>query len=200
VPGFSFLEYRMPRCSHDVPLEQACSKCTAEGLANVTEAHTEKEMLDVDVLLPGHAPRKETALFEHSRKLLIKREGGRCFVSGMTADQLGAPLEAHHHPIERCFAEVIDWHRFSADCKAGHWGPYAQAFDWDSFLSATPFDPYRFVDDMTVNGLLLGKQFHIIKDAGIHMLPFPIWIVQKYALEGYRFTPSEVIHHEGSTP
>ena len=30
-----------------------------------------------------------TALFEHSRKLLIAREGGRCFVSGMTAEQLG---------------------------------------------------------------------------------------------------------------
>ena len=77
----------------------------------------------VDVLLPGHAPRKATALFERTRKLLIEREGARCFVSRMTAEELGAPLEAHHHPIERCFAEIINWSAFSEDCKAGHWGP-----------------------------------------------------------------------------
>lgn len=184
-------------------------------MTDVTQTHEEKETLVVDVLLPGHAPRKETALFEHSRKLLIQREGGRCFISGMTADELGEPLEAHHHPIERCFAEIIDWSRFAADCKAGHWGPHAQAFDWDKFFAGAkavtvaaetplhphttylvPADPYLFVDDMTVNGLLLGKQFHTVKDAGIHALPFPIWIVQKYAREGYQFTPTEVIHHD----
>lgn len=162
----------------------------------VTEIHEEKETLVVDVLLPGHAPRTTTPLFRHSREKLIERESGRCFISGMTAEALSAPLEAHHHPIERCFAEIIDWSRFAADCKAGHWGPHAQAFDWDAFLSATPFDPYRFVDDMTVNGVLLGKQFHTAKDAGIHMLPYPIWIVQKYAREGYQFSPTEIIHHD----
>lgn len=180
----------------------------------VEQIHEQKETLAVDVLIPGHAPRKETALFEHSRKLLIEREGGRCFISGMTAEQLGAPVEAHHHPVERCFAEVIDWSRFATDCKAGHWGPHAQAFDWDGFFKGArqmtvagetplhpdytyliPADPYLFVDDMTVNGLLLGKQFHTAKDAGIHTLPFPDWIVQKYAIEGYRFSPTEVIHH-----
>lgn len=181
----------------------------------VEQTHEEKETLVVDVLLPGHAPRKATALFERTRKQLIERERGRCFISGMTAEQLGAPLEAHHHPIERCFAEIIDWSRFSADCKAGHWGSRAQAFDWDKFFVGgkavtipgktpldpgvtyqVPLDPYLFVDDMTVNGMLLGKQFHTVRDAGIHTVPFPIWIVQKYAIEGYQFSPTEVIHHE----
>lgn len=165
-------------------------------MTDVTQIHEQKEALSVDVLLPGHAPRKATALFERTRKELIAREGGRCFVSNMTAEELGAPLEAHHHPIERCFAEIINWTRFAADCRAGHWGPYTQAFDWDSFLAAVPFDPYTFVDDMTVNGLLLGKQFHTVKDAGIHTLPFPIFIVQKYAIDGWQFTPNEVIHHD----
>lgn len=163
---------------------------------SVEITHEEKETLVVDVLLPGHDPRTTTSLFRHSREKLIEREGGRCFVSNMTADELGAPLEAHHHPIERCFAECIDWPRFAADCKRGLWGPHAQAFDWDAFLSAEPFDPYRFVDDMTVNGVLLGKQFHTAKDAGIHMLPFPIFIVQKYAIEGYKFSSTETIHHD----
>jgi hypothetical protein len=41
----------------------------------VEQTHEEKETLAVDVLLPGHEPRKETALFERSLKLLIEREG-----------------------------------------------------------------------------------------------------------------------------
>jgi hypothetical protein len=183
---------------------------------SVEQVHEQKETLSIDILIPGHAARKETALFERSRKKLIERQGGRCFVSNMTAEELGHPLEAHHHPIERCFAEIVDWERFAKDCKAGHWGPYAAAFDWEKFFEGAtrvvvkaaetplhndvtrllPKDPYLFVDDMTVNGLLIGKQFHTQKDQGIHMTTFPDWIIQKYAIEGYRMTPTEVIHHD----
>jgi hypothetical protein len=205
----------MTRCSHDLPLEQPCSQCTAEGLRKITPAHTERETLAVAVNIPAHEERQTTALFERTRKQLIEREGGRCFISGMTADELGAPLQAHHHPVERCFAEIIDWSAFATDCKAGRWGTHAQAFDWDAFFAGAktmtvagetplhddytylvPADPYLFVDDMTVNGLLLGAQYHTAKDVGIHMLPFPDWIAQKYAVEGYQFTPTEVIHRE----
>jgi hypothetical protein len=58
-----------------------------------------EETLVIDVLWPGHEPRKTTALFTGTRKQLIEREGGRCLVSNMTAEELGAPLEAHPHPI-----------------------------------------------------------------------------------------------------
>lgn len=66
--------------------------------------------------------------------------------------------------------------------KAGALGPHAAAFNCDAF---DPADPYTFVDDMTVNGLLLGKAHHTGKDVGIHDMPFPLWIAQKYAREGY---------------
>lgn len=159
---------------------------------SVNEIHEEKETLVVDVSIPGHEERTTTALFVRTKKLLMEREGGRCFVSGMTEAEVG-PLEAHHHPIERSMANMIDWDRFAADCKAGIWGPHARAFDWSRF---DPADPYTFVDDMTVNGVLLAKRFHTAKDAGIHNLPFPLWIAQKYGKEGYEFSPTEVIHHE----
>ncbi|PVX61219.1 hypothetical protein [Paraburkholderia unamae] len=203
------------RCSHGTRLEEPCSKCASEGLQKITKAHTEKETLTVEVNIPQHEERKATALFEHSRKQLIEREGGRCFISGMTAEELGAPLEAHHHPIERCFADCTDWSRFANDCKAGHWGPHAQAFDWNRFFEGAkqmtiaaetplhpdthyliPVDPYLFVDDMTVNGLLIGKRFHTMADSGIHTIPFPDWIAQKYEVEGYQFSPTEAIHHD----
>lgn len=170
----------------------------------VTEMHEEKNTFVVDINLPGHDPRgAATPLFNRSRKALIEREGGKCWMSGLTADELG-PLEAHHYPIERCFAEGIDWVRFSNDCKFGHWGPYAAAFDWNKFFDGAPrgddgklvpVDPYLFVDDMTVNGRLLGKRYHTGKDEGVHDLPEPIWLVQRYMREGYQFSKTETIHH-----
>jgi hypothetical protein len=136
-------------------------------------------------------------------------------VSGATAEQSGHPLEAHHFPVERSLANMWDWERFSVDCKAGRWGPHAQSFDWEKFFEGArieqrecivnghqftvtrkvPRDPYLFVDDMTVNGLLLSKKFHTAENAGIHMMPFPLWVAQKYGVEGYTFSDETTIHH-----
>jgi hypothetical protein len=159
----------------------------------VTDTHDEKETLTVDVNIPGHDARTATPLFLRTRKALIDRDGGRCFVCGRTEQTSGHPLEAHHHPVERSLANMIDWTRVQADCQAGHLGPYAAKFDWSGF---TPANPYAFVDDMTVNGLLLCKDHHIGKDEGIHNMPYPLWVAQRYALEGYTFSGVEVIHHE----
>ena len=157
-------------------------------MSAVTETHEEKETLAVDVFLPGHDPRTTTPLFAHTRKQLIEREGGRCYVCGRTTDEAG-PLEAHHHPVERSFAEMIDWSEGSLIRRD------FPDFDWASF---DPANPYAFVDDMTVNGLLLCKAHHIGKDEGIHAMPFPIWLAQRYGKDGYKFTDSEIIHHDQS--
>ncbi|MCM3582179.1 hypothetical protein M3795_16980 [Ralstonia pickettii] len=180
----------------------------------VTDTHEEKETLAVDVLLPGHQARETTALFTHSKKLLIEREGGRCFICNATAEESGHPLEAHHHPIERSLANLINWELVAAQAKGGEFGARAAAFDWDGFFKdakvvtapavegkplaqyLVPADPYLFVDDMTVNGLLLCKEHHTGKDAGIHDMPFPLWIAQRFAIEGYQFTPTQIIHHQ----
>ena len=154
----------------------------------VTETHEEKETLSVDVLLPGHEARVTTPLFRHSRQALEEREGGRCFVCGCTAPEVG-PLEAHHHPIERSFAEMVDW---GPDSRIRRDYP---KFDWAAF-DAAGGDPYLFVDDMNWNGLLLCKAHHIGRDEGIHALPFPIWVAQRYGREGYQFSAAEKLHHE----
>lgn len=169
----------------------------------VTDTHEEKETLAVDVMLPGHEARVTTPLFLRSKKLLMEREGGRCFICGATAEESGHPLEAHHHPIERSLANLINWERVAEQAKSGEFGQRAADFDWDGFFIdaktvaspavkghpaaqyRVPADPYLFVDDMTVNGLLLCKQHHTGKDAGIHAMPFPLWIAQRYAIEGY---------------
>ena len=152
----------------------------------VAQVHEERETLTVDVEIPGHDPRKATSLFEHTRKILIDRDP-HCWVCGRTAEESGHPLEAHHHPIERSFAEMIDW---SPGSLIRHDFP---AFDWAHFDES---DPYSFVDDMTVNGLLLCKDHHIGRDEGIHALPHPIWVAQRYGKAGYQFSKIEIIHHE----
>ena len=158
----------------------------------VHDQHEEKETLVVDVEIPGHDERKTTALFSCSRKLLIEREGGRCNVCGATAEESGHPLEAHHHPIERSLMNMIDWKLFQSDCQAGVWGKNARDFDW---VKLETDGPEAFVDDMLVNGLLLCKLHHTALNEGIHTLPFPLWVAQKYGLEGYEFSKVEIIHH-----
>lgn len=160
----------------------------------MTEAHQEKETLQVEVNVPEHEDRVTTALFIRTRKALIERDKC-CYVSGMTEEECkaqGGSLEAHHHPIERCLAHLVDWPGFITEAKAGKWGLGPQAFDWDAF---DPKNPYTFVDDMLHNGMLLAKRFHTGKDEGIHCMPYPLWIAQKYAVEGYKFSDVEVVHH-----
>ena len=158
----------------------------------MTAAHEEKETLSVEVEIPEHADRgAPTPLFIRTKKILVERVGGRCYVCNGAEADVG-PLQAHHYPIERSLATAWDWPRFIADCRAGKWGVYCQAFHWAGFNPAT--DPYAFVDDMSVNGLLLCEKHHIGKDEGIHMLPHPLWIFQKYAPEGYRMSDVEVVH------
>lgn len=151
----------------------------------VTEAHEEKNTFVVDVNIPGHDPRVSTPLFIRSRNALLERSA-RCWICGDTAEQSGHPLEAHHYPIERSFAEMIDWSEGS-QIRADF-----PNFDWANFDAS---DPYKFVDDMTVNGRMLCKKHHIGKDEGVHCLPEPVWLAQKYGKDGYQFSAVEIIHH-----
>ena len=73
----------------------------------VNQAHEEKETLVVDVMVPGHDERVTTSLFTRTRRTLIEREGGACFICGRDAKASGHPLEAHHHPVERSFANSV---------------------------------------------------------------------------------------------
>jgi hypothetical protein len=176
----------------------------------VTEDHEQTETLKTDVIEPGHETRgAATPLFKRTRLALIQREQGKCWLSGLTAKELG-PLEAHHWPVERCWAERWDWPRFAKAAQSGKFGPGPQGFDWTDFFkggvtitapdTGKPFckvrDPYLFVDNMLVNGRLLGKQFHVHVDAGAHNLTESQWLAQGFLAEGYKFSPTEVIHHD----
>ena len=176
----------------------------------VTEDHLQTDTLVVSVYDPGHEARgAATPLFTRTRKQLIDRERGKCWLSGLTAKDTGLPLEAHHWPVERCFTERVDWPRFAKMAQAGKFGPNPQAFDWVDFFvgcetvvaedTGKPYckvrDPYLFVDNMLYNGRLLAKQFHVRKDEGIHNMTEAQWLAQGFLVEGYKFSDFEVIHH-----
>ncbi len=186
---------------------------------SVQDNHEEKLTLSVDVNIPGHDPRVVTAVFRSSRTKLLQRQPN-CWICGRSHE-----LEAHHYPIERSCAGFIDWRLVMLDAKAGELGATqaqrdaCKAFDWDDFMVGattkvlpavtdedgiawpecritTPVDMYRFVDDMMLNGLILCRDHHIGKDEGIHFMPHPLWVAQRYAKDDYRFNKVEIIHHE----
>jgi hypothetical protein len=158
-----------------------------------TAAHTEKETLAVAVNIPEHDPRVTTALFAHTRKLAIAECGGRCWICERTEAETGEPVQLHHFPVERSFGDMVDWDLFKRQALAGDYGPRVQSFDWASF---DPTRWFTFVDNMMHNGLPLCPQHHIGADEGIHLLPHPIWLAQRFAKEGYDFSTVEVIHHD----
>lgn len=159
----------------------------------MTHAHEIDESLDLDVRIPEHADRTETALYRGTREamfrfpplMLIRPNPGECFICQRTENDLGAPLQSHHFGIERCFAETegLKWDLVARDFPC---------FGWASF---DPGKPYQFVDDMTAQGLPLCEEHHIGKYTGIHMIPFPYWLMQRYLPNDYRFSPNEVIRH-----
>jgi hypothetical protein len=150
------------------------------------QGHEEKETLHVDVFGPAHADRTTTYRFTHTKAMLDSQEHGRCYICGKTAAEAGHPLEAHHLGVERQFAETtIRWDVVKHDFPN---------FDWANF---DPADPYKFVDDMLAQGMLLCKPHHTGEGTGIHNIPYPLWIMQRYLQAGYQFSPSEVIEHAG---
>lgn len=177
-------------------------------------SHIEKNTFTVDINLPGKGgERTTTALFERSRKTLIQQQKGRCWICGQTEEEVGHPIEAHHYPIERCLTDMIDWSPDSdirKDFPAFSWEAFSVGATWEHVEAAIdpesgetvpaydiyrPVDPYQFVDNMLINGRLLCKYHHIGKDTGVHTLPEPIWLAQRYGREGYDFSKVEIIHH-----
>jgi hypothetical protein len=147
------------------------------------DKHVQKQTMRVEVNVPPHDPRINQKLFERTRKQLIARDRC-CFICGVTSD-----LQAHHYPIEWSLALMIDWSEGATIRKD------FPNFKWAGF---DPTRPYPFVDNMLFNGLLLCQRHHIEVGTGIHTVPHPIWIAQRYGKEGYVFNQFEVIHHASS--
>jgi hypothetical protein len=133
--------------------------------------HELKEMIEVDVFYPDHPPRKESNLFSQTKHQLIKVEDVPCWVCG-TKDK----REVHHFHAEWADSLAIDWDKM----KELH-----PDFDWAGFVTPSDFIDSRY------NMMVLCEKHHRAKGHGIHLIPYPVWIMQKIQQEGFVFSPDE---------
>lgn len=144
-----------------------------------TNEHEQKLTLSVDIFIPNHPDRANTPVFEATRKKLISgNPDACCWVCGTKEE-----LELHHELVEWCDSDGVDWQKVKID---------APDFDWTSF---DPAHPETFIDSEYNAKLVLCKKHHTGKDHGIHMLPFPTWLMQRHKRDDFVFAPDEILHH-----
>ena len=135
--------------------------------APVTPAHVEHLTLHIDVLYPAHEPRaddKHYAIFNQTRARLAKLGALKCWIGN--ADCHGA-IELHHDKAEFALVNDIDPAKF------------AEAY---GLHIASEDDFLAYVEGE--GNLLALCVFHHRSHGGIHALPYPFWVSQKYLRDG----------------
>jgi hypothetical protein len=158
-------------------------------------------------------PRKPTVVFERMKRAADK-DGAVCAISGQPHPQY------HHIFCEYAARDQIKWDvvkgvalgvitqlpvldlvtdqpipgqffdaKKSLLWKLCKWCEVSFDMDWSTF---DPTDPTSFVDSIH-NMLPLNVKFHILKDHGIHLVPFPEFLLQALPRkDGFILTPDEV--------
>ncbi|PUA19568.1 HNH endonuclease [Glaciimonas sp. PCH181] len=121
--------------------------------------HEFKEMIAIDIFYPDHPPRTESKLFAQTKRHLVKVLDTPCWVCGVKDKR-----EVHHFHAEWADADGIDWDKMRV---------LHPNFPWSTFK-----EPSDFIDS-EYNMMVLCETHHRAKDRGIHMMPYPIWIMQR---------------------
>jgi hypothetical protein len=146
-----------------------------------------KRCVRYKVHYPPHEKRKETCLYRKTHKYLCDEKKLSCFVCGKRRDDLGGEsLETHHFYVEKAAENGIDWDKFSEFAVRGYniqtGESLSEGMDWLDVKK----NPYLFVDSRN-NMVVLCKEHHTSSRRGIHHVPFPDWILQKYPKDGFTF-------------
>jgi hypothetical protein len=137
--------------------------------------HLQKQTLTVQVFVPDHPDRTTTPIFAAtSRKLIEHNPDACCYICGTKEG-----LELHHQHVEWCDSTAVDWDAVKA---------LVPDFDWATF---DPTHPETFIDSEHNARLVLCKKHHVGADHGIHMLPEPLWRLQKIKRADFVFSPDE---------
>jgi len=130
------------------------------------------------VYYPAHAPRTNSNLYNKTHAQLKTQP---CFVCGKTTAD-GLHVETHHYYCEKAFQNAYDWKKFgkfAQTCYTPQGIKLATLFNWDEVAA----DPDLFVDS-PYNMIVLCKEHHTSGGRGIHHVPYPDWIAQKFAKDG----------------
>ncbi len=137
----------------------------------VTGEHELHESIQIDIFYPDHVQRTESKLFAKTKHHLIHELDTPCWICGSKEKR-----EVHHFHLEWADANGVDIDKL----KLAH-----PNFDWTTFNEITDFV------DSEYNMMVLCEKHHRARDHGIHLLPYPIWIMQKYQKSDFVFSPDE---------
>ncbi|WP_118181314.1 hypothetical protein [Paraburkholderia phosphatilytica] len=133
--------------------------------------HEQATTLHIDIFYPDHPPRTESALFRKTKHHLVHVLDTPCYVCDTKEHR-----EVHHWHAEWADAEGIDWDKMRA---------LHPAFDWSTFK-----EPSDFIDS-EYNMKILCAKHHRGINHGIHMVPLPMWEMQRIQKADFVFTPDE---------
>lgn len=126
--------------------------------------------IDIDVFYPDHPPRTESSTFVATKKHW-HASGAKCMVCGTDKK-----IEIHHKFIEWADSEAVDWTKV----RESH-----PTFDWSSFKDSTDF-----IDSVYNTEPLCELHHRGPAPYGKHFTPEPIWNIQKYARDDFKYTNS----------
>ena len=151
--------------------------------------HTLKMSNKYTVNYPNHEKRKTSSIYRKTHYELCHIKNLPCFICGKTKIN-NISLETHHFYCEKAAQKAIDWiqfGKFAKNCYNIQSGDYfGDKFDWNEVEN----NPDIFVDSV-YNMIVLCKEHHISGRKGIHHVPFPNWILQKYPKNGFKFLEDE---------
>jgi len=109
-----------------------------------------------------------------------------CFICGKSNKKNNISTETHHFYVEKAAQNAIDWIKFGEFAKICYniqtGENIGDPFDW----AAVAKNPDLFVDSK-YNMIVLCKEHHISGKRGIHHVPFPNWVLQKWGKDGFQF-------------
>lgn len=152
-------------------------------------ADTRRTLLEI-AHYPEHGPREADPnykIFHQSQHHLIHVLKAPCWIGGATIDEIqaGLPadhlcqgaiqLEAHHDIVEWAGLLEADWAKVAADFP--QLGIHSDA---DMLKMAESEGGLTILCDRHHRGAIMG----------VHSITYPIWKLQKYEKDGWRFIPS----------
>ena len=167
--------------------------CYSKTLPNTITYEKEKES-DINsthrnmsnhyiVNYPHHDPRKNSAIYTKTHNSMKHMP---CFICNKTNEKDKIHVETHHFYCEKAGQNAINWKvfgEFAKTCYNIQTGEnVGKHFNWDEVA----INPDIFVDSPH-NMIVLCKEHHTSGHKGIHHVPFPDWILQKFPKDGFEF-------------
>lgn len=142
-------------------------KAKIKKASQLAKEHLVKYTIGFRVYYPNHEERTESHTFRATKEHLVEELKMGCYVCGTHKNP-----EVHHWYCEWAYANAVDWEVMQK---------LHPDFDWENFESSEDFI------DSVYNCVVLCRKHHRMKNHGIHMLPYPIWITQKFKTQKFIF-------------